>query len=119
MLAGVGSLIQLVSENPLAARGIARSPFRETLRIVGRQGRKSPEDQFGFCQGGQLRNVLDREAQAIVATRPDRDRNRDRDVKGRDDEREARRFFARWHQIVDRCGAEQFVRDYLRRWRKP
>ena len=66
------------------------------------------EDQVGRGEGRGLGQLRDFEAQAVVATGADSDRDLDRDVQDRDDQPEQARLPGTGAEIVDRSRAEQF-----------
>ena len=66
-----------------AAGRVARGAFGEALGVVACVGGKAPEGHVGARQRGQLGDVLDGEAKAVVVLGADRDRDGDRDVEDR------------------------------------
>ncbi len=76
-----------------AAGRVACGAFGEAFGAVAFFGGEAPEGQLGGGERGELGDVLDGEAEAIVGGGANRDWNRDRDIEDRDDEGKAGCFF--------------------------
>ena len=72
-------------------------------------GREAPDGQLGAGQRGELGDVGDREAKAVVAIGADRDRDRDRDVEDGGDELQERRLVGLGFDVVEGGRAKQEV----------
>ncbi len=95
---------------PHAAGWFSRAALGETLSIVGSVRWEAPEGQVRAGKRRRLGDLRDGEAQAVVRSGPDRDRDVDRDAQAGSDEGEQRGLARFGAHREDRRRAEQFAR---------
>ena len=93
-----------------AAGRLSRLALGEAFGVVPFFGGKSPKGELGGGEGGELGDVFDGEAEAVIGGGAHGDRDGDRDVEDRDDEREAGGFAFLGDDEKDRGRSKQLVR---------